>query len=163
MSCGKSSVLCPMALSYVIWPCPVSYGPLLRPMARIVAAASSFSNNYKKLLHQCNISAIVMHSFCDCVMIVHEMRYCSQTLQVRHQILLASHRAVLVLHVLAFWCGLAYASSKISVCVFQFNVAHSQKTRAGGTGFSWFGVCVACARPNSIFAHRCEEHDHIAA
>ena len=24
--------LCPMALSYVLWPCPVSYGPVLCPM-----------------------------------------------------------------------------------------------------------------------------------
>ena len=26
-------VLCPMALSYVLWPCPMSYGPVLCPMA----------------------------------------------------------------------------------------------------------------------------------
>ena len=27
-------VLCPMALSYVLWPCPMSYGPVLCPMAQ---------------------------------------------------------------------------------------------------------------------------------
>ena len=26
-------VLCPMALSYVLWRCPISYGPVLCPMA----------------------------------------------------------------------------------------------------------------------------------
>ena len=30
----KARVLCPMALSYVLWPCPMSYGPLAQRVSR---------------------------------------------------------------------------------------------------------------------------------
>ena len=52
MSCGMSSVLCPMGLSSVLWPCPMSYGPVLCPMARIVAVVPELSKIYVSLSWQ---------------------------------------------------------------------------------------------------------------
>ena len=38
-------VLCPMALSYVLWPCPMSYGPVLCPMALAILGIQEGSLN----------------------------------------------------------------------------------------------------------------------
>ena len=38
-------VLCPMALSYVLWPCPMSYGPVLCPIALAIFGIQEGSLN----------------------------------------------------------------------------------------------------------------------
>ena len=37
--------LCPMGLSYVLWPCPMSYGPVLCPMALAILGIQEGSLN----------------------------------------------------------------------------------------------------------------------